>query len=120
MTPLMSAWAVEMILITYRGAKQGKFASNPIPHLALPSEYAATFIIFGGLAFVPEAGQKVAGLFGWGIVVATFLNLWDPTTLNNAGGPAVQGGPSTKAPGSGTPTVTPMNLTPTNPGAVTA
>lgn len=28
--------------------------------------------------------------------MATLLNLWDPNTLNNAGGPAVKGGPSTK------------------------
>src|SRR5208282_6328290 len=114
MGPLLTAWLVEMGLITYRGAKQGKFAQNPIPHLPLPSEYVATFIIYGALGLVPEGGQRAAAAFGWGLVVATFLNLWDPTTLSNPGGAAVIGGPSTK--GSATPAaVSPQNLTPTNP-----
>lgn len=78
MSPLLSAWVAEMILIAYRGAKSGSTANNPIPHLALPSEYASTFIIFGALAFVPGEAQKVATAVGWGLVLATFLNLWNP------------------------------------------
>jgi hypothetical protein len=75
---LLSAWVAEMILIAYRGAKSGSTANNPIPHLALPSEYASTFIIFGALAFIPGEGQKLAAAIGWGLVAATFLDLWTP------------------------------------------
>jgi hypothetical protein len=67
-----------MILIAYRGAKSGSTKDNPIPHLALPSEYASTFIIYGALAFIPGEGQKVASAIGWGLVLATFLDLWTP------------------------------------------
>ena len=101
MTPLLSAWLAEVVLITYRSAKQqsvGKgVASPPIAGLPLPSEYAASFIIYGALAFIPGEGAKVATAIGWGLVVATFLNLWDPATIGNPGGPAVKGGPSTKS-----------------------
>lgn len=78
MTGLLSAWVAEMVLIAYRGSKSGSTANNPIPHLALPSEYASTFIIYGALAFIPGEGQRVATAVGWGLVVATFLNLWTP------------------------------------------
>ncbi len=78
MSALLSAWVAEIVLIAYRGAKSGTTADNPIPHLALPSEYASTFIIFGALAFVPGEAQKVATAVGWGLVAATFLNLWNP------------------------------------------
>jgi hypothetical protein len=78
MSGLLSAWIAEMVLIAYRGAKSGETANNPIPHLALPSEYASTFIIYGALAFVPGDGQRVAAAIGWGLVAATFLDLWNP------------------------------------------
>lgn len=78
MSALLSAWVAEIVLIAYRGAKSGSTANNPIPHLALPSEYASTFIIFGALAFIPGQGQRVASAVGWGLVVATFLDLWNP------------------------------------------
>jgi hypothetical protein len=78
MSGLLSAWVAEMVLIAYRGAKTGSTANNPIPHLALPSEYASTFIIYGALAFIPGEGQKVAAAIGWGLVLATALNLWNP------------------------------------------
>ena len=78
MTGLLSAWIAEMVLITYRGSKSGSTASNPIPHLSLPSEYASSFIIYGALAFVPGEGQRVATAIGWGLVVATLLNLYTP------------------------------------------
>ena len=107
MTGLLSAWLVEVGLITYRGSKQGRYTGNPIAGLALPSEYVATFIVFGGLGLIPGQASRVAAVAGWGIVVATFLNLWDPATIGNAGGVAVNGGPSTKTAGN-TTTVTPQ------------
>ena len=94
MTGLVSAWIAEMVLIAYRGAKTGTTANNPIPHLALPSEYASTFIIFGALAFIPGEGQKVATAAGWGLVLATFLNLWNPGGTVKANPNAIGGGGS--------------------------
>lgn len=100
MSGLLGAWLAEIVLISYRSAKQSAagngVADKPIAGIALPSEYAASFVIYGALAFVPGRGQPIATAFGWGIVVATLLNLWDPTTIGNKGGVAVVGGPSTK------------------------
>jgi len=80
MNQVMAAWLVEAALITYRGAKQGRFKNNPVPGLALPSEYIATVIVFGGLSLIPSSGDggRVAAAAGWGLVMATFLNLWAP------------------------------------------
>ena len=112
MTGVMGAWLAEIVVITYRSARQTEAGNNPvganrpIDHIPLPSEYVASFIIYGALSFVPGRGAPVATAFGWGIVVATVLNLWDPATIGNAGGPAVQGGPSTKTT-TGAPIVAP-------------
>ena len=110
MSSLTLAWIAEIIAISYRSAKRASVGKNPIVSplapLPLPSEYVATFIIYGALSFVPGRGQQAAGLFGWGIVIATVLNLWDPSTIGNKGGPAVKGGPSTKTK-SGAPAVSP-------------
>lgn len=78
MNGLTAAWLAEIIVIAYRGAKTGSTQNNPIPHLALPSEYASTIIIYGALSFIPSEGQKFATTMGWGLVVATVLNLWTP------------------------------------------
>ena len=87
MNRLLSAWLVESILITYRGTKQGKFTTNPVPYFPLPSEYVATVLVFGGLSLLPsnsDAG-RVAGVIGWGLVVATALNLWNPASSAESG-----------------------------------
>lgn len=102
MTGLLSAWVAELVLITYRTAKQGTTVDNPIPHLALPSEYASTFIIYGALAFIPGEAQKVATAIGWGLVVATFLNLWDPS--GKVHGAVAPSEPVNNAPGNTGPT----------------
>ena len=107
MNSLLAAWLAETVLITYRGAKQGGSKNNPVAHMPLPSEYIGSFIVFGGLSLVPGPnGQRVAGLFGWGVVVATFLNLWDPKkpagTVRQLGKtPKVSSTPATTAASSG-------------------
>ena len=80
MNSIVSAWIVEAALITYRGSRQGKFKNNPVPGLAMPSQYLATVIVFGGLSLIPQNSDaaRVASALGWGLVVATFLNLWAP------------------------------------------
>jgi hypothetical protein len=109
---VMGAWLAEIVVITYRSARQTEAGNNPvganrpIAHVPLPSEYVASFIIYGALSFVPGRGAPVATAIGWGIVVATVLNLWDPATIGNAGGVAVKGGGSTKA-ASSAPVISP-------------
>jgi hypothetical protein len=64
---------VESGLITWRDISQTKV---PPP----PSDFVAVAIIFGGLSLFPESGAKFASAVGWGLVLATFLNLWSPAT----------------------------------------
>ncbi len=86
MNTLTSAWIAELVLIAYRGSKQ-QGAVRPIPGLAMPSEYASTFIVYGALSLIPDSSPyaRVAGIFGWGIVAATLLNLWSPPGSVTAG-----------------------------------
>jgi len=60
-------------LVTYRDLSSDKV-------LPPPSDYVAVAIIFGGLGLLPESGAQFASLTGWGLVIATFLNLWSPAT----------------------------------------
>jgi hypothetical protein len=84
MNTLTAAWLAELVLIAYRGGKQTSTV-RPIAHLAMPAEYASTFIIYGALSLVPDGpASRVAGLVGWGIVTATLLNLWDPPGSNGS------------------------------------
>jgi hypothetical protein len=98
MSTLLTAWIAEMVLITYRGAANGGTKDNPIPHLPLPSQYVASFIVYGALSLVPGEGQRAAGLVGWGFVAATFLNLWDPAKPAGTLKPAPPINTQTKAP----------------------
>jgi len=89
---LTAAWLAEIVVITYRSSKQGTLKASPIPGLPVPSAFAASFVIYGALSFVPgDRGRAIASAFGWGLVAATVLNLWDPATLGRPGGPAVKG-----------------------------
>ena len=81
MNPLYPPWIAEVVLITYRAQKKGQNAGQPIKGLPMPSYYMATFIVFGALALLPGAAQRPATIFGYGIVVATLLNLWDPSSV---------------------------------------
>jgi hypothetical protein len=87
MNSILNAWIAEILIITYRGTRQSKFKNNPLPGFALPSEYVATIIVFGGLSLVPSDSEwsRVAGAIGWGLVLATTLNLWNPTRLGGSG-----------------------------------
>lgn len=83
MTGLLTAFLAEVALITYRNVKPGISVPTDAPIPApLPSVYAAPAIAFGLLGLVPSRGQSVAGMIGWGLVAATFLNLFvlDPKT----------------------------------------
>lgn len=78
MTGLVTAWLTEVVLITYRASKKGSSngtAQVPFPR---PGLYAGSFLIYGALGLLPNSAGSFAALVGWGIVVATFLNLYNP------------------------------------------
>jgi hypothetical protein len=89
---LFTAWIAEMGIVTYRGIKSAGTKPTPLSGFPLPSEYASTFVIYGILSFIPGRGAPVASLFGWGLVAATLLNLWNPGgTVKSAGSVAATG-----------------------------
>lgn len=75
MNPLLVPWLAEIGLITWRDVKN----DNRPP---FPSEVLATFVIFGGFSLIPN--EKVGSLMGWGIVVATLLNVFDPQNVGSS------------------------------------
>lgn len=82
MNGLALAWMAEAGLMTYRIVHTGRPAEAGGGRAPWPADYIATFIVFGGLSLVGELGagwDQVATVTGWGLVVATVLNLVDPT-----------------------------------------
>ena len=77
MTGVTTAWLAELIIITARDFKKG--ATNQVGGLPLPADYLASFAVFGVLGLATGDAGKVAGIAAWGFVIATFLNLFDPT-----------------------------------------
>ena len=81
MSAILSALLVEMTLITYRGGISGANKNNPIPHLPVPADYAGAVIIFGALSLLPGRASRPAGIFAWGLVLATGINLFTETNI---------------------------------------
>lgn len=87
MTGVVIAWFTEVVLITYRAMRKPTTTSsavnssvnNTVGGLPLPSEYLATFVIFGTLSLFSGNAEKPATVAAWGYVIATALNLFDPT-----------------------------------------
>lgn len=79
MAGLLAAFLAEVGLITYRdiagspAQKQG----HTIIGLPIPADYLAAVAFFGALGLVPKdsGAAKVAALVGWGIVLATAVNV---------------------------------------------
>lgn len=84
---LFGAALVETALVTYREVGQGRLSvPGDAPLKApLPSTYTAIVVVYGVLGFVPGQGELVASLIGWGLVIATFLNLWQPGSKSVTG-----------------------------------
>jgi uncharacterized membrane protein len=77
---LLSAWLVAVAIITYRGVKQTP-RTTPLP-MPLPSTYASSFLIYGGLGLLPPQASPFTTAMGWGLVVAMGLGLWNPNSKN--------------------------------------
>jgi hypothetical protein len=78
MDPLLLPWVVEIGLISYRDMTQGNASQGDKPEKRppLPSELAATFVVFGAFTLVSAANPRLGGLLGWGIVLATGLQVF--------------------------------------------
>jgi len=77
-SPLLYPILAETALITYRDVRNKSNVDNPIPHLPLPSQYVSVVLVYGGLSLLPKSFDRLTAVFGWGIVVATALNLFTP------------------------------------------
>jgi hypothetical protein len=79
---MLLAFLAEVSIITYRDLAGNATAktNHTIVSLPLPADYLAAIIIFGALGAVPKgsSASTATTLFGWGIVTATYLNLWNP------------------------------------------
>lgn len=68
---VLTAALTEAAIVTYRDVKQEKI-------LPLPSSYTSVAVVYGLLALFPDSAAPFPALVGWGLVVATLLNLWNP------------------------------------------
>ena len=112
----MGAFLVEVALVTYRAAtggqivtRKGKQSTAPLP-APLPSLYTSAILVYGGLGLLPQALAPLPGLVGWGFVIATFLNLYNPGSANAAKAANEQLGATLSAsslPGPTSPVATP-------------
>lgn len=86
MTGLFGAFLFEVGLITYRSVTQGGVVKGKTAPISapLPSLYTSAIIVYGGLGLLPKSLAPIPALVGWGFVVATFLNLYNPGSANAA------------------------------------
>lgn len=79
---VLTAWLVEIGIVTWRDITKPT-PTNNVAGLPIPSDYLATFVVFGSLAALSEvqAARTTASLAAWGFVLATVLNVVDPTDL---------------------------------------
>jgi len=77
-SPLLAPIVAETVLITYRDIKNGSNVNNPIPHFPLPSQYLSVAVVFGTLSLLPKQYDRLSSIFGWGMVIATALNVFTP------------------------------------------
>jgi hypothetical protein len=84
MSGLFAAFMVEVGLITYRSVTQGGTKTPTAAPLKapLPSIYTSAILVFGGLALLPKSLAPLPSLVGWGVVAATFLNVYTPGSAN--------------------------------------
>lgn len=120
---LVAALFAELAVITWRSlgrptpGQTSTTSDSGQPPLPFPSQYAAAFGIYGALGLLAGVGEgagSVANIFGWGLVLATALNIVDPAgSLENTA--ATKAGTQQPFPTS-TPTAA---QTATSPGVTT-
>jgi hypothetical protein len=76
---VLAALFAEVVLITYRAASKDTTKNNPLPPFPVPAAYVGAFTVFGVLAALPGRARVPAGVFAWGLVVATGLNFYTST-----------------------------------------
>lgn len=92
MSGVLLAWLIEAGIITWRDITKKRTVGG----LPVPGDYLATFVVFGTLAAIAQTqnGQRFAVVTAWGFVVATALDVIDPTFTagigNALGGKATQ------------------------------
>jgi hypothetical protein len=77
-SPLLYPIIAETVLITYRDIKNKSNVDNPIPHLPIPSQYVSVVVVYGALSILPPSFDRLSALMGWGLVIATALNVFTP------------------------------------------
>lgn len=102
MGTLFAALLAEAGLVTYRVIGQGWTKDYPLP-MPLPADYVAIGLIYAALALLNEAQsiRPLPALVGWGVVIATALNLWSPTGKVAPGSPPSSIESATPAPTAG-------------------
>jgi hypothetical protein len=91
MGAVLLAWVVEAGIITWRDVSK-KIPNHTVQGLPIPSDYLATFLIFGALGFVPKdnaGASRAAALIAWAYVLATFMNA-APSIINPTNTKAVK------------------------------
>lgn len=79
MSPVAAPWIAQLVLMSWRSVKRDK---RP----PLPSEVLASFVFFGTVSLIGNSQPRIASVLGWGIVVATGLNLFPEAVAPNFGG----------------------------------
>jgi hypothetical protein len=89
---MLASWATEIVLITLRDLQISppgitwKSQGNRIGPLPAPGDYLATFVIWAPLSFLADTkAAPVAEAIGWAYVLATLLNLFNPSNPLSTG-----------------------------------
>lgn len=98
---LMLAFLAEVGIITYRdiAGSEANRTAHTVAGLPLPADYMAAILAYGVLGAVPPSSgaYKVSSLLGWGIVLATLMNVLPGTPKGGASAPAPTATTTTKA-----------------------
>ena len=80
---LLAPATAETALIVYRNVRKGEAAKLPVPYLPVPAQLISVAVVYGGLSLVPDRYDRIAGLFAWGVVIATALNVFNVAVVGN-------------------------------------
>lgn len=80
MRGLLGAFVAQLGIISYRSVRIERRAP-------LPAEFLAAFVVYGALSVLAGPAPRTAGVTGWGLVIATGLNIVDPTNPLQASPP---------------------------------